>query len=520
MQCRLGFVTPALPANLSPEERAPILRRYVPEEYLLLPQVLSIEERWKVPKRLLVVVQRIQSLADNLWTVELTDETSAVVDAWIQPRLVREEQQRPQPMYIRPGLVWLLNEPTVMLVVGEKEQPGADAVRLDRMLLIDVDSIEQVWSPAQAEKEVSDEDYVRWMEKRNTLTMAARQEQPMQQDDDEEEPIEENEMVQRPRQDESSGDEAEFTFGSSPMTSLPTTGRPASDIRNENHQPRASQLAQSQSSQLILASRRTNEILAPTLSAPMSRTPPSSTAAHHNGDDDDPEPPVRDFSQFQAPTHSPAVPARATHKSTILTGPASNTTVSKIASRGTNPYAKAPPADRNQVPPAARASAASQTESSAQRFNPYQKPTQLMTTQSAAAANIPAPQQAVATPASRPPSKTQETRRGPASKSSSKRKRKRKQPAVQEERPRPSALWTESHGLDADMFDDDDDSVAATKSMRGTPVPYHAGTSENDASPNTTKKIVDEHKASTSLFNAEVFADLNADDFSDSDDDL
>jgi hypothetical protein len=185
MQCDLGLVLPALPppdASLASEEggdteqyRRDALRQCLPSEYLLLPDlVVPTSTEWKLRnRRIVVLVVAIQSLTDNLWTVKVTDETSAVVTAWIQPRLVREEQQRQQPKFVRPGLVWLLVNPTLILVNnagdGGNNRSGADRDSLERMLLISEETIDRVWTPAQA-KEISDERFVAWMEQRNVLS--------------------------------------------------------------------------------------------------------------------------------------------------------------------------------------------------------------------------------------------------------------------------------------------------------------------------------------------------------------
>jgi len=184
MQCDLNLVIPSLPPYLLEAERRSILRRYLPDEYMLLPELEEIGGRWKTDRKLLVVVQTIQSLTDNLWTITVTDETGATAAAWIQPRLVTEEQQRPQPAYIRPGYVWLLdrNTTTTLLVLDDnhstgmqqqREQPQAPGnVQLRRMLLISEANILRVWTLAQS-KEVSDEQYVQWIENRQTLTSQA-----------------------------------------------------------------------------------------------------------------------------------------------------------------------------------------------------------------------------------------------------------------------------------------------------------------------------------------------------------
>ena len=243
MQCDLQLVTPSLPAFLSPSERYSILRKHVPSRFLLLPDVLhhpcstvasasSFSSAWKLepphPHQFLVLVQSIQSLTDHLWTVELTDETGAVMEAWMQPDLVRQEQQRPHhPRYIRTGLVWLVSQPTVMLAVHRTTSSSTVAAhhsdeegypsrqyhsshgsgKWSRMLLIRESNILQVWTPGD---DVSDDLYVQWSEKRNDLTTREPIPEPQDNDNDEDDEHhqdeEEGENHEEHGHDENSGD--------------------------------------------------------------------------------------------------------------------------------------------------------------------------------------------------------------------------------------------------------------------------------------------------------------------------
>jgi hypothetical protein len=207
MQCQLDLVTPTLPVmSLSVAERYKAIRPHVPTNYMLLAEILAgkADCTWKVPAgvSVLVLVHTIQSLADHLWTVELQDETGCSVTAWIQPSLVQEEQQRQVPAYVAAGYVWLLQDVTIQLVSRSSEQHDNDQVeqqqqqesdddteetnatattqqqensnvKMDRLLLVSERNIRRVWTPAQAEKEVSDQDYIAWMERRNSLTTTA-----------------------------------------------------------------------------------------------------------------------------------------------------------------------------------------------------------------------------------------------------------------------------------------------------------------------------------------------------------
>jgi hypothetical protein len=178
MQCDLGLVLPAIPVGVpvSEAERCTIMRKCLPSHYRLLPELVHRDgTEWRMrDRKVLVLVQAIQSLTDNLWTVKVTDETLASLTAWIQPALVRQEQQRQQPKYVRPGLVWQLSDPTTILVGSDAHNHhhldgGEEGNNLERMLLVSEDTIERVWTPSQA-KSVSDETFVAWLEQRNVLS--------------------------------------------------------------------------------------------------------------------------------------------------------------------------------------------------------------------------------------------------------------------------------------------------------------------------------------------------------------
>jgi len=166
MQCALRIVTPSLPPYLSVKERYATCRPHVPADYLMLAEVLMGQSDWKLSKPLLVLVETIDALADNLWMAEVTDETGAKMSSWIQPSLVHQEQQRAVPYYMRPGRVWLVQDATLLLVENEEGEEAS------RMMLIGENSIARVWSPGEDE-ELSDEEYIRWMERRNVLSSSS-----------------------------------------------------------------------------------------------------------------------------------------------------------------------------------------------------------------------------------------------------------------------------------------------------------------------------------------------------------
>lgn len=178
MQCDLDLVLPSLPPHWSEVERCAAVRQCLPTQYVLIPELLRPSSaEWKLGrhKKLVLMVQTIHSLTDNLWTVQVTDETGATLTAWVQPKLVRDEQQRPQPRYIRPGCVWLLNGPTTILCPDSSSSSSSSVHhpnhhhKLGRMLLISSNTIERVWTPAHA-KEISDDQFVQWLERRSVVT--------------------------------------------------------------------------------------------------------------------------------------------------------------------------------------------------------------------------------------------------------------------------------------------------------------------------------------------------------------
>jgi hypothetical protein len=166
LQCHLQFVTPMLPAYVSTLERFALLRPHVPEEYLLLPQILNgaADFKFQPYHKLIVLVQTIHSLTDNLWTLTLTDETGATMEAWLEPNLV---QTRSQSLHsrTRPGLLLLVRDATILLVPDPTE----------RMLLIQEANIERVWAPHGQDDQVSHDQRRNWIEQRLVLTARARE---------------------------------------------------------------------------------------------------------------------------------------------------------------------------------------------------------------------------------------------------------------------------------------------------------------------------------------------------------
>ena len=184
MQYRLKFVTPSLPAHLTQTERYTACRPHVPGNFYMIPEILAGQADWKFPsdKRMLVLVHAIESITDHLWVAELTDETGAKISAWIQPTLVQQEQQQQVPKYLRPGIVWMLSNVTLLLVSQETDEEE-DLPTHSRMLLVGEENIQEAWSPTSGEDDISDEDYIQWMEKRNALTVSVNQDTAIEEHD-------------------------------------------------------------------------------------------------------------------------------------------------------------------------------------------------------------------------------------------------------------------------------------------------------------------------------------------------
>lgn len=152
MQIDLTLVTPSLPSHWTTEQKVEHLRPHWPSNFVLLADVKG----WKLEKSLLVLVQAIHQVND-VWTVSLQDESTATMTAWIQPRLVTDEEQTPR--YLQVGYVWRLEHATIALHEGNS-----------LLLAIKEENIVQVWTTSEADQ-VSDQAYISWMEQRNTVTV-------------------------------------------------------------------------------------------------------------------------------------------------------------------------------------------------------------------------------------------------------------------------------------------------------------------------------------------------------------
>ena len=148
MQLQLPLLTPYLPPYATIPQRHQELRKILPEDYTLIPEITGLV----LSHRLLVLVHAVQSHSSCDWTVELHDETGSSMYAWIAPSLVLKENE--QPDKVRAGVVWCLQGVSIL--------PSASS----KWLLVHEASIIKYWT---APKEVSNQVYLQWMEKRNAL---------------------------------------------------------------------------------------------------------------------------------------------------------------------------------------------------------------------------------------------------------------------------------------------------------------------------------------------------------------
>ena len=184
MQCDLQFVTPSLLPYMTESDRYTACRPHIPSRYVMIPEILAGQADWKLPpnRRLVVLVHAIQCWDNFLWVAEVTDETGAKLLAWMSPRLVQKEQQQRQvPKFIRPGVVWMLRDTTVLLDEGDDDDDGGgggdddentrqeEKRKNSRILLVGEQNIERVWTPASGEEGLTDAAYIQWMEKRSAL---------------------------------------------------------------------------------------------------------------------------------------------------------------------------------------------------------------------------------------------------------------------------------------------------------------------------------------------------------------
>ena len=171
MQQSLSICTPCIPSWKTAQERYQLLRKYVPNEYVLIHEMLNGDYDFSIPEphRLLVMVHSVES-HHTIWTVDLQDESGVIVRAWMEPKYIQQQLQQQGASTIRPGVVWMLKGVSIMAVQNEEEE------RLERMLLISEKNVERIWTPEQAKQQDSpraQREFLNWMEKRRAIASLA-----------------------------------------------------------------------------------------------------------------------------------------------------------------------------------------------------------------------------------------------------------------------------------------------------------------------------------------------------------
>jgi hypothetical protein len=161
MQTETNVLTPYNPTPwttvLDPEDRYQVVRSNIPDHYVTLWEILrgDVDMKMAPHQRLRVLVHAVEmSNHHNIWTVDLRDDTGASMRAWMEPRFIQEQLQssmmdEDEMNMIRPGLVWMLKDVSMMIVhsslTGSSSKMSEE--RLERMLLISGQHIEKIWYP-------------------------------------------------------------------------------------------------------------------------------------------------------------------------------------------------------------------------------------------------------------------------------------------------------------------------------------------------------------------------------------
>lgn len=156
------LLTPYLSPYASISERYQILRKHLPDDIGLIPEIEMGNYDLRMKNKLIVLVHSVQSSLQNC-TIELRDETGSTISAWICPSFVQKERDQPPsaPKKIRTGMVWMLEGLAILpsLLNGNENK---------RWLLIQDQNIIKVWdSPKQSS--IQQDVYLAWIEKRNNL---------------------------------------------------------------------------------------------------------------------------------------------------------------------------------------------------------------------------------------------------------------------------------------------------------------------------------------------------------------
>jgi hypothetical protein len=168
MQSETHVTTPYNPTPwttvIDPEERYQVVRSNLPEHYVTLWEILRGDCDMKLAPhhRLRVLVHAVEmSHHHNIWTVDLRDDTGASIRAWMEPRFIQEQLQNSmmddnEMSMIRPGLVWMLRDVSMIIVqsslMGSNSSFKMSEERLERMLLISGQNVEKIWYPTEKDK--------------------------------------------------------------------------------------------------------------------------------------------------------------------------------------------------------------------------------------------------------------------------------------------------------------------------------------------------------------------------------
>jgi hypothetical protein len=172
MQNDTNVTTPYNPTPwttvIDPEERYQVVRNNLPEHYVTLWEILRGDCDMKLAPhlRLRVLVHAVEmSHHHNIWTVDLRDDTGASMRAWMEPRFIQEQLQNSmmdenEMSMIRPGLVWMLRDVSMMIfhssLTSSSSSSKISEERLERMLLISGQHVEKIWYPKEKDKDDND----------------------------------------------------------------------------------------------------------------------------------------------------------------------------------------------------------------------------------------------------------------------------------------------------------------------------------------------------------------------------
>lgn len=169
---QLGISTPSLPCYWSSSRKYDILQRYYTEQSYQLLHDIQTNNDWTLRNCIVVQITSIQSISvnDHLWTLTLTDETDASITAWIQPAFVRHEQQQNAHRILQEGNILVLRDCSLLLVQHE-----------EYIILVGREHVKQWYSALQSDQ-LPHAEYIRWMERRNNLTMELREQNVIQEE--------------------------------------------------------------------------------------------------------------------------------------------------------------------------------------------------------------------------------------------------------------------------------------------------------------------------------------------------